>query len=179
MSDSQAYMAPPRRLLPRLNFRIPGPLRPLFLKHLTRNSNLVAYAEEELRRAGLFDKDSDYGGEVGKAVMQMIRQFSDEEHSGGSAAFALALFQRLSKFQPLMPLTGENDEWVEISDGLFQNRRCSRVFKDENGAYDIEGKVFVEPSGATHTRYESRVPVKFPYVPVTEYVEVGKERGMP
>jgi len=47
------------------------------------------------------------------------------------------------------------------------------VFKDETGeAYDINGKVFREPSGSCYTSFESRVPVTFPYTPTTEYVDV-------
>ena len=34
--------------------------------------SLVQYAEEELRAAGFFDEDSDYGGLIGPAVLEMI-----------------------------------------------------------------------------------------------------------
>lgn len=69
------------------------------------------------------------------------------------------------------------DEWTEASEGVFQNRRCSRVFKDAAGsAYDINGKVFVEPNGVGFTSSDSRVPVTFPYVPATEYVNVPADR---
>lgn len=160
--------APPSRWIPRFNWRIPKQLRPLFLKWLTRNSNLVHHAKRELYIAGLFDKDSDYGGMLGEAVMQLIRQFADEGHSGFSASMAVSIFQKVSRFEPLTPLTGEPNEWNDN----YQNNRCSHVFKDEDGAYDIEGKVFREPNGACYTSRESRVPVTFPYTPKTEYVDV-------
>lgn len=154
-------------------FRIPGPLRPLFLKWITRNSNLVRFAENEMQRAGLFDKDSDYGGMLGDAVLQMIRQFSDEGHSGFSAGIAVNIFQKVARFEPLTPLTGEPDEWMEAYEGCFQNRRCSHVFKDKDGqAYDGQGRVFREPSGACFTSFDSRVYITFPYTPRTEYVDV-------
>ena len=115
-----------RRRFPRFNFRIPDPLRPLFLKWLTRHSNLVQHAEHELRLAGLFDKDSDYAGMLGPAILQMVRQFSDEGHSGYSASLAVNIFERVARFEPLTPLTGEPDEWLEYMDGHYQNKRCSQ-----------------------------------------------------
>lgn len=138
-------------------------------------SNLETFAESELRRAGAFDKDSDYMGALGPAVMKMIAVFSEEGHSGFSANLAINLFERVARFEPLTPLTGEDDEWMEITDGQWQNVRCYHVFKDESGAYDIEGKIFREPSGACFTSRDSRLPVTFPYVPKREYVDVPSE----
>lgn len=134
--------------------------------------NLERYAESELRRAGMFDKDSDYGGMLGDAVMRMVRDFADEGHSGFSSGMTRHLFEQVSAFKPLQPLTGFDDEWQEIGDGMHQNLRCSRVFKDKTGAYDIDGRVFREPSGCCYTNRDSRVYVTFPYTPVTEYVDV-------
>jgi hypothetical protein len=86
-------------------------------------------------------------------------------------------------------LTGEDWEWSDVrhnSDGSihYQNKRCSHVFKDETGAYDINGKVFYEwytdENGekfkSHYTSRDSRVPVTFPYIPTTvyeEYIENG------
>ena len=41
-------------------------------------SNLVDYAERELKLAGLFDKDADYGGMLGHAVLKMVKLFAEE-----------------------------------------------------------------------------------------------------
>jgi hypothetical protein len=139
--------------------------------------SLQAFAREEMTRAGLFDADSDYDGMLGEAVMKMIDVFADEGHSGFSAGMAISIFEKVARYQPLSPLTGEDDEWMDIADQndggtLYQNKRCSHVFKDDNGAYDIDGKVFREPSGACFTSRDSRVPVTFPYTPKREYVDV-------
>lgn len=136
-------------------------------------SNLINYAYLELKRAGLFDKDSDYAGELGNAVMKLMKVFAEEGHSGFSAGMAISIFERLARFEPLTPLTGEDDEWMEVGPGEFQNKRCSHVFKsEERGAYDIDGKIFREPSGVCFTSSDSRVPVTFPYAPKREYVDV-------
>jgi hypothetical protein len=136
-------------------------------------SNLESHAEHELRLAGFFDKDSMYGGMLGEAVLKMVKLFADEGHSGYSANAAIGLFERVAKFEPLTPLTGEDDEWVEVSEGQWQNKRCGHVFKDADGrAYDIDGKIFREPDGSCFTSRDSRVYVTFPYTPKREYVDV-------
>lgn len=144
-------------------------------------SNMIDFARDELTRAGLFDEDSDYGGMLGEAVMKMVEQFDEEGHSGMSAGMAINIFKRVASFEPLTPLTGEDDEWGEPydEDGTRQNKRCSHVFMDADGsAYDIEGRIFREPSGACFTGKGSRVPVTFPYSPSREYVDVD-ENGQP
>ena len=140
-------------------------------------SNLEMHAKKEMEIAGLFDKDSDYGGMLGDAVMKMIKVFADEGHSGFSAGMAVSVFEKVAKFEPLTPLTGADDEWMDIAeygDGsmCWQNIRCSHVFKDKDGAYDIDGRIFREPDGSCFTNFDSRVRVTFPYTPKREYVDV-------
>lgn len=134
------------------------------------------YARSELERAGWFDKDGLYGDMMGHAVLKMIRDFAEEGHSGMSASIAVGLFRKLANWEPLTPLTGDDDEWTEVHDGMFQNKRCSRVFKGRDGrAYDIDARVFRDPDGVTYTSRDSRVYVTFPYTPSTEIVDVPAE----
>ena len=144
-------------------------------------SNLVNHAQRELELASLFRKDSDYGGMLGEAVLKLIKVFSRQGHSGFSANMAISIFERLAKFEPLTPLTGEANEWEDVGDDTQQNRRCSHVFKRNGQAYDISGRVFRDPEGYTYTSSDSQVLVNFPYTPKTEYVsappELGKERN--
>lgn len=119
-------------------------------------SQLVSYAREELGRIGQI-----YDGMVNEAALELVQKFSKQGHSGGSAVLTLEIASKLMRFQPLTPLTGEDNEWNEISMGdgdnpLYQNRRCSTVFKDNDGAYDIE-----------HADYGQgrRTPIRFPYTP--------------
>jgi hypothetical protein len=72
------------------------------------------------------------------------------------------------RFEPLTPLTGEDNEWNQIKDNLYQNRRSPRVFKEDGQAYDIDGIVFRDPDGCYVTNKDSRVNITFPYTPVTE-----------
>ena len=144
-------------------------------------SNLHKHALAEFRAAGWTDADGKFEDEmqedICKHVLELLKVFSDEGHSGSTAPYTVNLFKKLAMFEPIVPLTGEDWEWHEPSPGVFQNIRCSRVFKQAdrfNGqAYDIEGRVFREPTGACYTGAESRVPVTFPYTPKTEYVDVS------
>ena len=149
--------------------------------------SLVQYAESELDCIGMTD-DGNMNGMMRKHLLHMVKEFADEGHSGFSASYALQCLQKLLKFKPLSPLTGEEDEWSEVTriSGYphFQNKRCGSVFKDgkDGNAYDIDGKVFWEwyrdeetgeARKSYYTCFESRVPVTFPYVvpdePIYEY----------
>jgi len=136
---------------------------------------LKEFAKSELQRAGWFDDDGAYDGMMGDAVMRLIEVFADQGHSGFSAGMTVKLFQKLANYEPLLPLTGDDDEWRESIGGAYQNTRCSRVFKDTSGAYDVEGKIFRDPDGSCFTSRDSRVYITFPYIPKTEYVDVAAD----
>jgi len=139
--------------------------------------SLLSYAERELDLIGMTAaNDDEMNRAMREHILRMIKQFSEEGHSGFSASYALSCLKRLLAWEPLSPLTGADDEWSEVGDGVFQNKRCSRVFKQAdrfNGqAYDLDGRVFREPDGACYTSRDSLVPITFPYTPTTEYVDV-------
>lgn len=64
-------------------------------------SKLIEHANSELSRVGLFDKDSDYDGELGKGVLELITVFASQGHSGQSAELSRELFHKLSGFETL------------------------------------------------------------------------------
>lgn len=130
---------------------------------------LVEHAKAELEAAGLFAKDSDYEGEIGSAVLKLIEVFAEQGHSGASASMTRHIFNKLANFEPICPLTGADSEWNKIAVGVWQNKRCSHVFKDADGrAYDSQGIVWEDPDGSRFTNRDSRVFVEFPYTPKTE-----------
>jgi hypothetical protein len=139
---------------------------------LAGDDNLMAHARSELPVAG----DDEMQSLMNRQLLQMVAVFSTHGHSGFSASYAVGVLEKLLRYQPLGPLTGGPEEWNEVGDGVYQNRRCSRVFKQAdrfNGqAYDLDGRVFREPSGACYTNRDSMVPITFPYTPKTEYVNV-------
>lgn len=52
-------------------------------------------ARKNLEMAGLFDKDSDYGGMIGEAVMKLVNTHFDEGHSGISHEYVLMVFNKV------------------------------------------------------------------------------------
>ena len=64
-------------------------------------SKLIEHANSELTRVGLFDKDSDYAGELGKGALKLITVFANQGHSGMSAQIMRELFYKLSNFESL------------------------------------------------------------------------------
>lgn len=103
-------------------------------------SNLVEHAERELKIAGLFDEDSDYGGMLGTAVLDLVKVFAEQGHSGFSAGMAIGVFTRLAQYDNLTPLTDNPEDWVEVADSLWQNRRKSSAFSTDGGrTYKVNG----------------------------------------
>ena len=157
-------------------------------------SNLVKHAEMEFKAANWLNEDGTFKDEMQEAicnhVLDLLKVFSDEGHSGSSAPYAVDMFKKLAMFEPLVPLTGEDWEWSDVGHlsekPYWQNKRCSHVFKDGDGKpYDIHGKVFYEwcidkETGekykSSYTSRESHVYITFPYTPTTEYVEKTLEK---
>jgi hypothetical protein len=113
---------------------------------------------------------------INESLLQMIATFAETGHSGGSASYAIEMLARLLRYEPLSPLTGHDDEWVDVTEytgyACQQNKRCNTVFRERghNGkwiAYDIERVIFREWRGpGTFTNgYDSARRVRFPYAP--------------
>ena len=148
-------------------------------------NNYHKHAMTEFRAAGFLDENGNYVDEMQEAIckhtLKLLDVFDGEGHSGSSAPYAINLFSKLAAFQTLSPVTGEDWEWVEVGDGVYQNKRCCHVFKQadrfDGQAYDIDGKIFwewykSEESGEMSkihfTSAESCVPITFPYTPKSE-----------
>ena len=98
---------------------------------------LMSYAESELARIphdqdGMQDLMDEY-------ILEIIKTFGEQGHSGFSADYAISVLERLLRFKPITLLTGEDDEWEDTGYGTWQNKRCSSVFKESDGTcHDIE-----------------------------------------
>ena len=112
---------------------------------------------------------------VTKDIMEIFEIFRSQQHSGFSASYIIELLDRLLRYIPVSPLTGEDDEWnkVEYTDDIcYQNKRCPSVFKDSSGkAYNVEGRAFSEDGGRTYfTSKDSKVYITFPYTVPLAYM---------
>jgi hypothetical protein len=114
----------------------------------TRMSNLMLHAERELKLAGMYDADADYGGgAIAGEVLKLMAVFAEGEHSGGSAALTLELFTKLARFEPLTPITSNPDDWMDVSGAsgqpMWQSRRAPSVFSKDGGRtwYDLNAVI--------------------------------------
>lgn len=152
-------------------------------------AGLVEFAENELNILLKGCKDSEslkMQKSVNNDILDIIKLFSGQGHSGFSASYTLNILKRLLDYKPLSAITGNEDEWEQLNyspDLAYQSKRCPSIFRDADGkVYNVEAKVFSDDGG--HTWYnckDSREYVELPYeVPAKpEYVVIdnAKERS--
>lgn len=140
-----------------------------------KDSNILVHAEREFEF--VWPEKDEMQDLMKSQLIELLEVFSTHGHSGFSAGYAINCFELLSRYKPLSPLTGGDDEWVEVGSDVYQNKRCGHVFKQtdrfDGQAYDIDGKVFRQADGYCYTSSESFTPIIFPYTPKTEYVDVA------
>ena len=143
---------------------------------------LLDYAKHEMEIA--WPESDELQNRMKDGILTMVNVFSAQGHSGLSANYAINVLERLLRYKPITPLTGEESEWKEAwgQRGTQQNRRCSSVFRenhDNSTAYDIDGRVFSDDGGRTfYSCSESKIPVKFPYMPKSKpEMVILKERN--
>jgi len=158
---------------------------------------LVDHAKTELEIAGLLSEEGDfYGGMTGKAVLELMKVFSKQGHSGMSAPIVADLFQKLANYEPLGPITGKDEEWGDINDygdghPNQQNQREYGLFKYTDGKVTYNSAIIKRcPNGITwngslyltredainNTNRISSIEIKgFPFTPKTFYIDVLEE----
>ena len=147
-------------------------------------SNLLKHAERELKLIGYDGKD-EYNNMAKAAIMELLTTFANQGHSGFSANYIVNLFNKLAKYETLSPLTGNDDEWNDVSDmsgdrkTLFQNNRDGRVFKNDDGVFFTEAIIWTESGESSYTNKDSNRYIKsFPFTPKTFYVKVDKDKNI-
>lgn len=118
--------------------------------------SVIEYAKSELKRINFGDEDS-------AVMIEILEKFFGQWDSGGAVWAVAPILQRCIAGKNLSPLTGQDDEWMDHGDGVFQNVRCSSVFKDPRFH---EGKLAFDID-ALHPR----AAITFPYDP--ERVEIA------
>lgn len=131
-------------------------------------------------------------------ILALTEKFGKSGQSGGSAPFtAIALAKAIKKLclqKPICPITGIEEEWMDVanlgdgdSDILYQNKRCSALFKNKDGrCWYLDAIAFKTANGDLWSsafllnpglaiKYFSRQYVKsFPFTPKTFYIDVNE-----
>lgn len=120
-------------------------------------------------------------------VLELLEVFSKQGHSGFSAAYVINLFSKLAKHEPLTPIMCTDDEWSDIGEemgtDIYQNNRCSAVFKNgKNGKpYYLDAIVWRNQKGVTFTgtvlnskkeKIYSHQTIRIPFNSKTFYIDV-------
>ena len=89
------------------------------------------------------------------------------------------------EMKPIYPLLGGDDEWEEVNIDdtvMIQNKRFRSIFKDDAGPYFLDGIIWTEGENAWNgeawhngLKYTSKRKIKFPFAPMTFYVEIERE----
>lgn len=133
-------------------------------------SNTYQHAERELNLINV--DDGLYKDSIRTSLYELLQVFWDQGHSGMSANIVSDLFNKLSRFEILSPLTGEASEWgTPYAIGIQQNIRASNVFRDNGMAYQMDYYIFKDKNGCGYTNKKSRKNIEsFPYTPGHEYI---------
>jgi len=127
-----------------------------------------------------------------KEILNLCEAFGKSGQSGMSAPMvASALSQAIKKLllqEPICEITGRDEEWVDVAyvqnSPLFQNSRCSGIFKQPEGCSYVDaivwqgeerwdtftGRVYVDDT--LQELIGSSQYVTFPFTPKTFYVDV-------
>lgn len=104
------------------------------LKVIINESNFCKWAANELKFAGYIPNQKDNpNSRVYEQIMESLAVFISHGNSCSSVPFEISLIKELSSFKPISPLTFKDDEWVKCGDNLYQNKRCSTIFKYDYG----------------------------------------------
>ena len=119
-------------------------------------------------------------------ILALCEKFGESGQSGGSAPYtAKAISQAVEKLclqMPICGITGVDEEWNEADVGVFQNNRCSAIFKEgkDGKAYYLDAITWKTQTGSTWSgnaeNVKSRQYIKsFPFKPKTFYIDVIEE----
>lgn len=106
-------------------------------------SNLLDHAKRELALVGYHEAEmgdpKDMDTMMYRGILDMVFNFSEQGHSGASAAYQVSILEKLLRFQNLSPLTRNPDEWMHIDANLagdaktWQSLRNSACFSRDGG----------------------------------------------
>lgn len=129
-----------------------------------------------------------------KEILSLCEKFGLSGQSGGSApASAYGISEAIKKLllqEPISPITGAHEEWEKVSEGLWQNKRCSALFKDvdgkcwylnaivwKSGKIGFSGAARLILNNTDETYFSKQYVKSFPFTPKTFYIDAIRPNG--
>jgi len=149
-------------------------------------TNTGKHAKAEMEALAKLEPDHVLKG-MEEEIVALADAFGRSGQSGGSAPYVAEVLARIVRDacmqEPVIPLTGEDDEWEEVAkeDGtkIFQNKRCGTLFKHGDQVKFIEAITFITNEGAFGGTVEGISSIQlvksFPFKPRTFHVPVITE----
>jgi hypothetical protein len=162
-------------------------------------SNTRKFAERELLALSKSSIDPNNRPIIERFIPELIAlcdKFGQSGQSGGSAGYVASALSKavenLCMQKPICPLTGFDEEWVDVSDIsdsrgkediMYQNSRCSALFKNGNGQVWYLDAISWREEKGSHWSGKAILPngekigshqfiKKFPFEPKTFYVDI-------
>lgn len=107
-------------------------------------------------------------------VLELLKVFSEQGHSGFSASWAINLFSKLAKYKLITEIEDNPEDWDENG----QHKHIPSVFKRKDGTcYYLYGTYFAEPDSDNffYNGMCSKTDVHFPLKPSdleTKYIRL-------
>ena len=120
------------------------------------------------------DTDERYMQEMmNNDVMELLKVFEEQGHSGFSASWAIRLFSNLAKYKLITEIEDNPEDWDENG----QHKYITSIFKREDGTcYYMYGRLFAEPNSDNFFYNKaSNVDITFPIKPYdlqSEYIRL-------
>lgn len=109
-----------------------------YIRYYSKDSNYIKHANSEYQFAYGDYKSDNMQSYMCEQVNDLLALLSTQGDSGFSISYKLSLLNKMIKFEPISPLTFEDDEFNEPFTyyGTRQNKRYSSVFKNKDGSFN-------------------------------------------
>ena len=137
---------------------------------------MIEFAEWQLNK--MLEKCTEPGekemqNKMNNDVLELLKVFSEQGHSGFSASIATRLFYKLANYKLVTEVEDNPDDWNEYG----QHKYITSIFKREDGTcYYMYGRLFAEPNSDNFFYNKaSNVDITFPIKPSdlqSEYIRL-------
>lgn len=112
------------------------------VRHFAKDRNIVKHAKNEFKYAWGIDVDASRAKKkeychmqlrICEDILDILSTQCSHNDSGFSMSYKVGVLNKLMRLKPISKLTLDIDEFNEVDNGLWQNKRDSSVFMNKEG----------------------------------------------